>query len=125
MTVLKVVDASAVAALLFGEPEAEAIADTLQGTRLAAPALLPFEIANVCLVKIRRAPALQTLLLEALSLLESLSVELAAVDPLAVVETAQAAGLTAYDDAYLWLARRLGADLVTLDRKLASAFQQA
>ncbi|HEY3778677.1 MAG TPA: hypothetical protein VGL35_11530 [Rhizomicrobium sp.] len=37
MTGIKVVDASALAALLFAEPEAEAIAVRLEGARLAAP----------------------------------------------------------------------------------------
>ena len=56
---VKVVDASAVAALLFGEPEADAVA--------------------------------------------------------------AATGLTSYDASYLWVARRLGAELVTLDRQLEKA----
>jgi uncharacterized protein with PIN domain len=33
VTAVKVVDASALAALLFGEPEAEAVADQLTGAR--------------------------------------------------------------------------------------------
>jgi predicted nucleic acid-binding protein len=37
------------------------------------------------------------------------------------LELAAATGLTAYDASYLWLARRLGADLVTLDKQLAKA----
>jgi uncharacterized protein with PIN domain len=37
---VKVVDASALAALLFGEPEAEAVAGRLGDARLAAPSLL-------------------------------------------------------------------------------------
>jgi predicted nucleic acid-binding protein len=53
---VKVVDASAVAALLFGEPEAETVADRLDSVRLAAPALLDYELANVCVVKLRRHP---------------------------------------------------------------------
>ena len=44
---LVVVDASAVAALIFGEPEAEVVSARLEGFDLAAPALLPFEVANV------------------------------------------------------------------------------
>ena len=31
------------------------------------------------------------------------------------------AGLSSYDASYLWLARRLGAELVTLDARLAAA----
>ena len=46
---VKVVDASALAALLFDEPEAGAIADRLEDANLVAPALLGFEIASVCL----------------------------------------------------------------------------
>ncbi len=38
-----------------------------------------------------------------------------------VVSLALATGLTAYDASYLWLARLLGAELVTLDRRLAAA----
>ena len=38
-----------------------------------------------------------------------------------VLATAEASGLTAYDASYLWLARRLGVGLITLDRQLAAA----
>ena len=38
-----------------------------------------------------------------------------------VLALASATGLTAYDASYLWLARRLGAPLVTLDAQLARA----
>ena len=43
---VKVVDASALAALLFDEPEAKAVADRLEDGNLVAPALLSFEIAH-------------------------------------------------------------------------------
>ena len=36
----KIVDASALEALAFGEPEAEAVAETLEDATLAAPSLL-------------------------------------------------------------------------------------
>jgi uncharacterized protein with PIN domain len=44
---VKVVDASALAAVIFDEPEAEDIALRLRDGILVAPALLKFEIANV------------------------------------------------------------------------------
>ena len=53
---VKVIDASALAALLFGEPEAEAVVERLGDARLVAPSLLGFELANVCLIKCRRHP---------------------------------------------------------------------
>jgi predicted nucleic acid-binding protein len=43
------------------------------------------------------------------------------VDHPRILDLAEATGLTAYDASYLWLARALGAELVTLDRKLAAA----
>jgi uncharacterized protein with PIN domain len=53
MTV-KVIDASPLAALLFGEPEAAAVVGRLGDARLVAPSLLDFELANICLLKCRR-----------------------------------------------------------------------
>ena len=121
MTGIKVVDASAFAALLFGEKEAEAVAASLEGARLAAPALLGFELANVCLTKMRSHPAQREALRAAFRLADRLAVEMIAVDHGAALDLAEVTGLTAYDASYLWLARTLGGDLVTLDRKLAAA----
>jgi predicted nucleic acid-binding protein len=116
-----VVDASALAALLFAEPEAEAIAGRLEGARLAAPSLMDFELANVCLTKIRRQPSQRDALRAAFRLAHRLRVETVAVDHAATVDLAEATGLTAYDASYLWLAHALDAELVTLDQKLAAA----
>lgn len=119
--VVKVLDASALAALLFGEPEAEAIAEQLTDARLVAPALLGFELANVCLIKARRHPEQRPALIAAFRLRDRLEVEEVAVDYDAALELAVATGLTAYDASYLWLCRQLGAGLVTLDKQLAKA----
>ncbi len=120
---VKVVDASALAALLFGEPEAEAVAALLEGAQLVAPSLLGFELANVCLMKCRRHPEQRDALIAGFHLRERLSIEEIAVDHAGLLELASEAGLTAYDASYLWLARQLGADLVTLDRELARAIR--
>jgi predicted nucleic acid-binding protein len=121
VTVAKVVDASALAAPLFAEPEADAVAKRLEGARLAAPSLLDFELANVCLTKMRRQPSERDVIRAAFGLANRLRVDTVAVDYAAIVDLAEATGLTAYDASYLWLARRLDAELVTLDRKLAAA----
>ena len=118
---VKVVDASALAALLFGEPEAEAVAERLGDARLVAPALLGFELANICLIKSRRHPDQRPALTAAFRLRDRLAVDEVAVDHDGALELAATTGLTAYDASYLWLARQLGADLVTLDRQLAKA----
>jgi len=51
---VKVVDASALGAVAFGEPEAEAVAALLSGSLLVAPLLLWFEFSSICLKKIRK-----------------------------------------------------------------------
>jgi predicted nucleic acid-binding protein len=118
---VKVVDASALAAILFGEPDAERISGELRDCSLVAPALLPFEIASVCVKKIRRHPGQRTNLLAAFAMLTQLAIAQAAVDIGEVLLLSERARLTVYDAAYLWLARRLGAELVTLDKRLATA----
>ncbi len=121
MTTAKVVDASAMAAFLFGEPEAESIASRIGTGRLVAPGLLAFELANVCLVKCRRAPDQRDSLVAGLLLLVRLGVEEVEVDHVGVLALAMTPRLTAYDASYLWLAQHLGAELVTLDKALGRA----
>ena len=122
---VKVVDASALGALLFGEPQAQAVARELAGVRLAAPALLAFEVANIAVKKIARHPELRAVVLTAFALSERIAIGTIAVDQDGVIRLATETGLTAYDASYLWLARTLGAELVTLDRALAMAFAAA
>lgn len=118
---VKVVDASAIGALVFGEPAAEEIAAKLTGATLAAPALLAFEIANTAVKKLRRHPEQRAALLAAYTFSLGLPIETVAVDIAAVVSVAEQSRLTAYDASYLWLARELRADLVTLDAALGLA----
>ena len=115
-----VVDASAVAAVVFNEPASEDVVASLGDARLIAPSLLPYELANVFVIKLRRYPDQEVALGKAFSLLGALDIELVAVPADAAGSLASETGLTAYDAAYLWLARRLGLELVTLDRALGS-----
>ena len=117
----RVVDASALAAVLFGEPDGERIAGRLEGASLVAPALLRFEVANVCLTKMRRHPDMRDVLVAAFGLLERMEIDTVEVDLGETLELAESSALTVYDAAYLWLARMLDAELVTLDRRLDAA----
>jgi predicted nucleic acid-binding protein len=116
-----VADASALAALLFGEPSGPEVAERLDGRALFAPTLLRYEVASVCLRKEREEPGKAKELRKALSLLPGLGVQEVRVPPEGLVEVARSTGLTAYDAAYLWLARELGVELVTLDARLEAA----
>jgi predicted nucleic acid-binding protein len=123
VTDVKVADASALAAILFGEPAAETVAAEIGEAQLVAPALLAFELANVCLIKCRRHPEQREKLLAAYTLRARFGVREIAVDHAGALELAETAGLTAYDASYLWLARRLKIPLVTLDKALNRAAQ--
>ena len=118
------VDASAVAAVLFMEPGGESLRERLSGA-LVAPFLLPFEIANVCRQKMQRQPPLAQTWLERYRLLPRLNISFVAVDFETLPEVARRHGLSAYDAAYLQLALAQKAPLVTLDAKLAGAWQRA
>ena len=114
----KVVDASALAAIAFAEPGADAVIDEIDGHRLHAPTLVVFELMNVAWKRSRRQPAASALFLEALEVLEGLGLRYRGINQAEVVRLGLATGLTAYDASYLWLARALGMPLVTLDKKL-------
>jgi predicted nucleic acid-binding protein len=113
-----VVDASAVAALLFGEPSGPAIADRLGSHALLAPTLLRYELASVCRKKVLRHPNKERELTQALALVPSLGIQEVQPIPGPLVDIALQTGLTTYDAAYLWLAREAEAELVTLDARL-------
>src|SRR5471032_613129 len=116
----KVIDASALAALAFAEPEADAVIDQIDGHRLHAPTLLVFELMSVAWRRSKKQPAATALFLESLQVLEGLGLRFRGIDQGEVVRLGLATGLTAYDATYLWLARALGMPLVTLDKKLCA-----
>jgi predicted nucleic acid-binding protein len=119
--IVKIVDASAIAAIVFGEPGSARIEAEIAGHRLAAPSLLPFEIGNVCLKKLRAHPDRSESILAGFARYADIPIDLHACDPASVVEAARATGLSAYDASYLLLAAQLSAKLVTLDEKLGKA----
>jgi predicted nucleic acid-binding protein len=119
-----VVDASALAALVFHEPDAEAVAKRLERASIAAPTLLKFELANVAWKKTRRSSPTEAATVlqnfgDALDLGRRIAFH--DVDHVDVVLIARATGLSTYDASYVWLAGWLGAELVTLDQRLEAA----
>jgi predicted nucleic acid-binding protein len=118
---VKVVDVSAVAAIVFQEPGAEEIDVRVADSVLAAPALLLFELTNVCRTKLRQFPDLREALLDRFWIGIETPIETHEVNYRETLSMAERFNLTAYDASYLWLARELDAELVTLDRQLARA----
>ena len=115
-----VIDASALAAIIFGEPDGAAMAGKLDGATLYAPTLLQFELANTAWKKMVRHPARAAAIVQALdaALSEECGINWREVSAADVALVAHAVGCTAYDASYIWLAGMLEAELVTLDGSL-------
>ena len=118
-----VADASALGAIIFREEAAEAVGRSLDGATICVPHLLKLELANVALTKARRDPQQAAELFGRLAdfMNRRHQIHWHDVNPVDVAILASLTGLSAYDATYLWLAGWLEADLVTLDRRLASA----
>ena len=121
---VKVVDSSALAALSFQEPEAAQVRSMLTGHELHAPALLRFEMTNICLSKIKRHPARRNELVDMHRNSLRIVIRQHIADQDEVLSVAEQYKLTGYDTAFLWLAIKLNAELVTLDTELIEAAQK-
>lgn len=114
-----VVDASALGAIAFDEPEGPEIETHLRGETLIAPLILDLELISIALKKVRRgkAPLIKVAALLAVAL--RLPIQKLSVPGDDVFALAERTGLSSYDASYLWLARNRDVELVTLDRQLA------
>ncbi len=92
------------------------------------PSLWRLEVANVLRSAVRRNRCTQTFVDEALWNLEAMSIVIDAETDThawgATLAISRAENLTVYDAAYLELAIRLGATLVSCDRQLVAAARQ-
>lgn len=119
---MRIVDASAVvAALVDGSRHGEWAASILQESALAAPHLLQVEVANV----LRRAVLAERISEEtaahAYQDLLDLRIDLYPFEPFAARVWELRNTLSAYDAWYVALAAATGAELVSLDERLARA----
>jgi predicted nucleic acid-binding protein len=77
---VKVVDSSALGALVFGEPGAETAAKQLSKSTLVAPHLLWLELASITVKKAPRHPVLFEQIRVAFRMAGRLAIEILAVD---------------------------------------------
>lgn len=80
--------------------------------------MLWFELVSVAFKKAAMHPAYAEQIHEAFRMAGQLAIDLLAVDHLEVIDLAAKSRLTTYDVSYLWLARKTGGELVTLDKRL-------
>jgi predicted nucleic acid-binding protein len=122
MTVRVVCDASTVVALLLDSgPDGQWATERLSGVELFAPSLLPYECANIIrrhelagLISSDQAAQSHGDLLD-------LAVNLWPYELLSARAWELRTNLSSYDASYVALAEAIGADLVTLDRRIQRA----
>jgi predicted nucleic acid-binding protein len=114
----RVVDASVLGAAAFHEAREQEAAALLTGTEIHAPTLLAYELTNIARKKALEIPGHQQEIMESLETLLATDIRWVEPDFGAVLRLALETGLTAYDAAYLHVARMLGAELVTFDDRL-------
>ena len=116
-----VVDASALVEVLAATPLAAAVDAATAGADLVAPQHLGVEVLSALAGLERRGVITPARAAEAVTDLLDLPVVRVATEGLLLDGWALRANVSAYDAAYVVLARRLGCPLVTADRRLAAA----
>lgn len=121
---IRIVDASAVGAVLLVEPEAEWVNAETDGEELYASPVLPFEVGNIFWKRLRSPMAdIEGLMAIWSAWTESPPLRLMPSNPTSVLRLAHRTGLTFYDASYLQLALDLDGDLISLDRRLVRIAQ--
>jgi len=123
-----IADASVILAAFFpdeNQPQAQMLLreHAMGRVRVAAPALLFYELTNAVTLAVRRRRIGETDAQAILESVEGLGIELLPVDWRRTLAMALQFGCTAYDAAYLAAADALGEPLLTNDRRLISTVQ--
>jgi predicted nucleic acid-binding protein len=128
---LVVIDASVVLKWLFDDEECVSQAIMLRDDfylretiRIMAPRLLAYELVNGIVVAARKKRIPQDKATEALNDLLALNIELREIEPLLSLELAFRYNLSAYDAAYLALAKSEKCELWTGDKVLYKAVKE-
>jgi len=119
IAMIRIVDASAIGAVLLVEPEAGWVNAQTDGMELLAPAVLPFEVGSLCLKRSRLSPSDADSIM-AVWAAWSMSLPVRLVTPNAVhtLRLAYETGLTFNDASYLQAAQEHSATIISLDTRL-------
>ena len=119
-----VVDASALGAVLFREPEAKKVEKSISTFRWIVPVLADYEIGSIYLKKLKLYPDLKSQLDIGYQIYLDSDIDRVDVPVNHAISVAIEHQLTICDATYFWLAEKLELNLITLDRKLNSAWTQ-
>lgn len=112
---VRVVDATAVSAVLFGEPSADQIVEKLDDAVLVAPTVLEAHLCEICLQKMHDGEVSHERYLQAMSLLQVLELQIVKQDPAEIVRFAAENNISINEAYYQRLAYAFKAELVSLD----------
>lgn len=115
---VQVIDATALAALIFGEPAAEAIAERIQHSELITPEILRGDLAEICMYKIIHDGVAPDLCLAAMRLLDGIGLRYIEQAPADVIRFALERQLTTREAYYVRLAESVDTELVSLNVNL-------
>jgi len=118
-----VVDASAILAVILGEPERERLQELTRGNELIGPASVHWEIGNAFSRMLKRKRIQLREAQAGMSAYQSMQIRYLDVDMFRVLALAHQAGMYAYDAYLLDCCLRQGAPLLTLDGALQQAAQ--
>jgi predicted nucleic acid-binding protein len=122
---LVVIDPSAILAVLLNEPERDSLIAATERVVLIAPASLPWAVGNALIAGLRRKRLSQNDVLTAWKSYEEIPLRLVEVNMVRALKTAAEHGLYAYDAYVLEAALTRRLPLLTLDKVLAQAAEQA
>lgn len=116
-----VIDASAILAVILGEPERDRIVEMTGGHNLVSPGSLPWEIGNAFSAMLKQHRLGIEEVRQGLSIFHSIAIRYLTVDLENALAIAHSVNLYAYDAYFLDCATHHAAPLLTLDRPLLRA----
>jgi predicted nucleic acid-binding protein len=123
---LKVVsDTSVIVAVIASGPDRDRLIELTQGADLIAPASLHWELGNALAAQIRRGRLTLDGAEQFLRVYQTIPIQFVEVSLAAALEIAQARGIYAYDAYMIACAEKYRCPLITLDKGLIRAAQEA
>ena len=113
-----VIDASAILAVIVGEPERDRIVEMTAGHNMVGPGSIPWEVGNAFSSMLKQHRVGIEEVRQGLTIFQSIAIRYLAVDMQNALSIAHAANLYAYDAYFLDCAERHAAPLLSLDRPL-------
>ena len=113
-----VADTNTFIAVALNEPERSTIIQLTEGSDLAAPEVLPFEIGNALTAMMKRGILYSDEIRTSWDIIQQIPVELRRIDIRSALDIAAMFNIYAYDAYFLECARTLKCPLITLDRSM-------